>query len=270
MMSSLTTARAVLMGALLAAAGLGAPARAQAPGDGSEMVLVPEGRFSMGSPGKAVDEDGAERPVHEVSLPAFSVDKYEVTTAQYARFLNAVKRTADEAGRAYIGLNEYLPLEQGDGQWRPRKGVEKHPMLNVTWHGANAYARWAGKRLPTEAEWERAARGTDGRKFPWGSDMDRGKFRLGCDAMLPVGSHPAGVSPTGCLDMAGNAWEWTSSLFKPYPYDLADGREDANAAGRRVARGGSWEGEPHIAHCAYRFRPEPDFCHRYLGFRCAK
>ncbi len=234
------------------------------------MVLVSAGPFTMGSPGKALDEDAAERPVHQVDLPAFLIDKCEVTTAQYAEFLNAVKRTADVAGRPYVGLDEYLSLEQIGGQWRPKKGMEKYPMGNVTWYGAAAYARWAGKRLPTEAEWEKAARGTDGRKFPWGNTMDFARFRLGVDRFSPVGSVAEGASPYGCLNMADNVWEWTSSVFKPYPYNAADGREDPQSSERRVARGGSFAGEPEIAHAAYRFRPEPGFHHRYLGFRCAK
>jgi len=256
----------MLVGCLCTAVALGGD-KADA---GGEMVLVPAGPFTMGSPGKALDEDAAERPVHRVTLAAFAIDKCEVTTAQYAKFLNAVKRTEDEAGHPYIGIDEYLPLEQTGGQWRPKKGVEKFPMGNVTWYGATAYARWAGKRLPTEAEWEKAARGTDGRKFPWGDTMDFARFRLGIDRLSPVGSLANGASPYGCLNMADNVWEWTSSVFKPYPYNSADVREDPESTQRRVARGGSFAGEPEIAHAAYRFRPEPTFHHRYLGFRCAK
>jgi len=100
--------------------------------------------------------------------------------------------------------------------------------------------------------------------------MDYAKLRFGQDSIGPVGGLPAGASPYGCLDMAGNAWEWTSSVFKPYPYVATDGREDPNSTERRVARGGSWTGEPHIATTTYRFRPEPTFAHAYLGFRCAK
>jgi iron(II)-dependent oxidoreductase len=236
----------------------------------ADMILIPAGEFTMGSEGKALDEDAAERPVHAVSLPAFLIDKTEVTTTQYAQFLNETKRTKDDAGQAFLGLPQYLPLEHADGQWQPRAGKEQWPMTNVTWYGATAYARWAGKRLPTEAEWEKAARGTDGRKYPWGPAMDYGKLRFGQDSIGPVGTLPVGASPCGCLDMAGNAWEWTGSVFRPYPYVATNGREDPSSAERRVARGGSWTGEPHIATTTYRFRPEPTFAHGYLGFRCAK
>ncbi|MGO8746563.1 MAG: formylglycine-generating enzyme family protein [Thermoguttaceae bacterium] len=234
------------------------------------MVLVSAGPFTMGSPGTALDEDAAERPVHQVNLPAFYIDKCEVTTAQFAAFLNAVQRTRDEAGREYVGIDEHLPLERAGGQWRAKKSMERFPMGNVTWYGATAYARWAGKRLPTEAEWEKAARGTDGRKFPWGNTLDFSRFRLGIDRLAPVGSPAKDESPYGCANMADNVWEWTSSRFQPYPYNPTDGREDPQAAGRRVARGGSFSGEPEIAHAAYRFHPEPDFRHYYVGFRCAR
>ena len=240
------------------------------PGDGAEMILIPAGEFTMGSDGKAIDEDKAEAPVHKVTLPAYQIDKCEVTTAQYCRFLNAAKTTADAAGHNYLGMPQHLTIEQANGEWRPKKGCEKFPMADVTWYGATAYAQWAGKRLPTEAEWEKAARGTDGRKFPWGNTLEYSRLRFGQDKIGPVGGFPSGASPYGCLDMSGNVWEWTSSLFKPYPYVATDGREAADSAERRVARGGSWEGEPHIAHSAYRFRPFPEFAHTYLGFRCAK
>jgi len=239
--------------------------------DGAEMALVPAGEFTMGGPGKAVDEDRAEAPEHKLTLPAFLIDKTEVTTTLYCRFLSEAGQTQDAQGHAFFGMVKYLPIQQAGGQWQPVAGREKFPMTNVTWHGAMAYAKWAGKRLPTEAEWEKAARGTEGRKFPWGADLNTGLMRFGQDSLGPVGERPAGASVYGCLDMAGNAWEWTSSLFKPYPYVAGDGREDpANTAERRVARGGSWTGEPWIATTTYRFRPYPEDAYYFLGFRCAK
>jgi iron(II)-dependent oxidoreductase len=238
--------------------------------DGAEMVLVPAGPFTMGGEGKGIDEDRAEASAHEVNLPAFYIGKTEVTTTQYAVFLNALGKLTDAGGRPLVWEGPYFQLERKDGQWQPKPGLEQHPMVSVTWYGASAYAQWAGKRLPTEAEWEKAARGTDGRRFPWGGDFDTNRFWLGQDQMHPVGTKPTGASPCGALDMAGNAWEWTSSAFRPYPYDPQDGREDPEAPGRRVARGGSWVGEPYIATATYRFRPEAGFAHNYLGFRCAK
>jgi len=237
-------------------------------GDG--MVLVPAGAFTMGSDGKAIDEDASERPVHTVNLPAFRIDRNEVTTAEFCRFLNTAKTTQDAQGHAFLGPEPYRPIALVAGQWVPIPGREAFPVTAVTWYGAAAYAAWAGKRLPTEAEWEKAARGSDGRKFPWGASMDYGRMRFGQDSIGPVGTKPEGASPYGCLDMAGNVWEWTSSAFRPYPYVAGDGREDPALSERRVARGGSWTGEPHIAHAAYRFRPFPDFAHAYLGFRCVR
>lgn len=239
--------------------------------DGAEMALVPAGEFTMGGAGKGIDEDIAEAPEHKLTLPAFLIDKTEVTTALYCRFLNEAGQTQDTQGHGFFGLAKHMPVEQVGGQWQPVKGREKFPMTNVTWYGATAYAQWAGKRLPTEAEWEKAARGTDGRKFVWGADFDAGMMRFGQDNIGPVGERPKGASVYGCLDMAGNVWEWTSSQFKPYPYAAADGREDpTNTTQRRVARGGSFTGEPYIATTTYRFRPLPEDAYYFLGFRCAK
>lgn len=241
---------------------------AQSVPDG--MVLVPAGAFQMGSAGKGLDEDASERPIHEVQVASFYIDVKEVTTDAYAAFLNAAGTLTDGNGHDYLGMPDNNLIESADGGWRPRKGRENFPMVNVTWYGAMAYARWAGKRLPTEAEWEKAARGTDGRRYPWGEGADMSRLRFGQDNLGPVGGYPSGASPYGCLDMVGSVWEWTDSLFRPYPYVADDGREDSSVSERRVARGGSWTGEPHILTVTYRFRPEPGFAHRYLGFRCAK
>lgn len=244
---------------------------AHAANDDVQMMPVPAGEFTMGGQGKAIDEDAQERPEAKLTLPDFAIDKTEVTTTQYCKFLNTLTSPKDEAGHALLGTPKYLSIAEINGRWQPLPGREMWPMGNVTWYGATAYAKWAGKRLPTEAEFEKAARGTDGRKFPWGADFDPGKMRFGQDNMGPVGAYPAGASPCGALDMAGSVWEWTSSVFKPYPYVATDGREDpANATDRRVARGGSFTGEPYIATTTYRFRPYPTDAYPFLGFRCAK
>ncbi|MEI6500207.1 MAG: SUMF1/EgtB/PvdO family nonheme iron enzyme [Armatimonadota bacterium] len=246
-------------------------APAMAANDDVEMVPVPAGEFTMGGQGKAIDEDAMERPEAKLTLPDFAIDKTEVTTTQFCEFLNTVVAIKDEAGHALLGTPQYLSIEEVNGHWQPKGGRERWPMGNVTWYGAAAYAKWAGKRLPTEAEFEKAARGADGRKFPWGADFDAAKLRFGQDNLGPVGGYPAGASPCGALDMAGSVWEWTSSVFKPYPYVADDGREDpANATDRRVARGGSFTGEPYLATTTYRFRPYPWEAYPFLGFRCVK
>ena len=253
-------------------AGVALVALAADNGPNPGMVLVPAAQFKMGSTGKAIDEDPAEAPIHDQSVAAFYLDVNEVTGAQYAAFLNATKQTKDATGHPLLGEGEYQPLVLANGTWTPKPGWDKRPMVDVTWWGAQAFAAWAGKRLPTEAEWELAARGTDGRKFPWGNTMDFSRFRLGADNMEPVGSHPTGVSPSGCQDMSGNAWEWTSSLFAFYPYSATDGREDPTATGFRSVRGGSWNifgGSGGNIRIDTRYKLDPVYFGAYVGFRCA-
>jgi formylglycine-generating enzyme required for sulfatase activity len=181
----------------------------------------------------------------------------EVTNAQFAQF-------AQGSG--------YKPL----GNWRAEftTGKDQHPVVNVTWHDAVAYCRWADKRLATEAEWEYAARGTDGRKYPWANAWEAGRARFsgnnGGERTTPVGSYPSGASPFGVLDLAGNVWEWVSSLYWPYPYSATDGRENLTASGRRVMRGGSWNGSPKSLRSADRGGINPSFRGNGLGFRCAQ
>ncbi len=151
-------------------------------------------------------------------------------------------------------------------------------MTDVSWEDARHFCRWLSNlmatpyRLPTEAEWEYAARGSDGRRFPWGNEWDptRANTRDGGPGIVtPVGSYPSGASPWGCLDMAGNVWEWTASLDAPYPYRSDDGREDPNAPGRRILRGGSFANPHGFARCACRFRLAPTVRNEFLGFRLA-
>jgi formylglycine-generating enzyme required for sulfatase activity len=243
-------------------------------GDLVGMVLVPAGEFRMGS--DAPDAYGDEKPPHTVYLDAYCIDRTPVTNAEFSAFVQA---------------SGYKPQ-----YWEP--GPDDHPAVLVTWYDAQAYARWAGKALPTEAEWEKAARGTDGRRYSWGNDFDPSRCntaeRTGVRALprslwsrlfrrkgelalrpvasrgtTPVGAYsPAGDSPYGVADMAGNVWEWTSSLFEEYPYQSDDGREDPEASGRRVLRGGSWDDVAGFARCSCRLNGVPAHYGVDFGFRC--
>jgi formylglycine-generating enzyme required for sulfatase activity len=219
--------------AALAVAGLGrtvpAPRAAERPPAPPGMVWVPGGVFWMGSDEADADEDA--RPRRRVSVGPFFISRYEVTNAEFQRFKPS----------------HHFP-----------RGQERYPVTGVTWAEADAYARWAGGRLPTEAEWEKAARGTDGRRYPWGDTFDparanvrparqglqagtphpvprpKGAFCIvgGRRGLRPVGSYPSGASPYGALDMAGNAWEWVDGFYNGDP-------------DRRVIRGGAHGyGEP--------------------------
>ncbi|HSB70803.1 MAG TPA: SUMF1/EgtB/PvdO family nonheme iron enzyme [Candidatus Methylomirabilis sp.] len=221
--------------------------------DGAEMVLVPAGEFWMGSDDN--DADYSERPRHQVALSAFYIDKFPVTNTRFKRFVGATGH-------------------RGPQIWfTPRINKPDQPVVRVSWEDAQAYCRWAGKRLPTEAEWEKAARGTDGRRYPWGDKWDPTRANSndgGPGKPTPVGSYPNGASPSGALDMAGNVWEWTSSLYHAYPYRADDGREDPSSREPRVGRGGSWFNLPWLLRVSYRLINPPTNRYYNLGFRCAQ
>lgn len=216
------------------------------------MVYVEAGRFTMGS----LDGEKDETPPHTVNLPAFYIDKYEVTHELYARFITA---TAHKP-----------PVDWPEGRMPPK--LARHPVVNVTWNDANAYAQWAGKRLPTEAEWEKAARGIDGRTYPWGNAATGKRAASGADGKErthPVGSFPDDVSPCGAFDLAGNVWEWTADWYDAYPgngeLEIAFGRK------YRVIRGGGaidYYGAISTRRCADRARSVPYATYDGLGFRC--
>lgn len=264
------------------------------------MIEIPAGTYTIG------DDEGPadQRPEHTVSLTAFRIDRTEVTNAAFAEYLNAlnVELAGDFAagritrsavrGEAYDllresgeGSNLYPIIALDDaqaligaqgGRFLPKAGYEDHPVTETTWAGALAYCRWRGGRLPTEAEWEAAARGADMRPYPWGSEppSDRLAFTSGRTGVTaPVGSRPDGASPLGVLDMSGSLAEWTSSLKRPYPYDPADGREDTGAPGERVTRGGDYvyDTDARVLTATHRdgFSNAPDRGHRHIGFRCA-
>jgi formylglycine-generating enzyme required for sulfatase activity len=197
--------------------------------DGMVMVNVPEGSFLMGSTSDDSYADADEFPQHKVYLNEFWIDRTEVTNAMFASFLNE-EGNQSEGEETWLDVGgENVRIEKVSGEWRAVSGYVDHPVVGVTWYGARAYCGWAGRRLPSEAEWEKAARGTDGGMYPWGDDFDSslanvddkkvGEFYtmtcspLGCDGYdrtAPVGSFPGGASPYGALDMAGNVWEWVA------------------------------------------------------------
>ncbi len=237
----------------------------------SGMALIPAGPFIMGRDGGPTDES----PAHRVSLPSFRIDKTLVTAADYAKFIQ-VKGPSGPNGEMYLDV--YDPdtlIHQRNGVWLPDKGFENYPAGELSWYGAVAYCKWRGKRLPSEAEWEKAARGTDGRLYPWGNETPRsdlaffGGYR---GETVPVGRFPKGASPYGVLDMAGQVWEWTTSIALSYPYDPKDGRENLSSFEARVARGGSSSSSAEGLTTSSREMVSPmraSSGHAYYGFRCA-
>jgi formylglycine-generating enzyme required for sulfatase activity len=219
------------------------------PTDCMVYAYVPAGEFEMG-PDERLQNVG---PADTVTISDFWIAQTEVTNAQYARCVeaNGCKRPA------------------GDRFDDPN--YANHPVAHVTWLQANDYARWAGGRLPTEAEWERAACGDGTRTYPWG-DEEASETLLnyngtGIFDTVEVGSYPAGASPYGVLDMAGNVQEWTSSLDEPYPYEGDDGREELDASGNRITRGGTFVYDEYTARCTTRLSDDPELQDTYLGFR---
>jgi len=212
------------------------------------MMLVPEGSVTLGSD----QPDDTDRPLHRVEVKAFYIDKYEVTNDDYKQFCDATAHTAPPywAGKTFP------------------KGLEKHPVAQVSWGDAVAYARWAGKRLPTEAEWERAAKGPNSYRYAYGNSFDAQKANSGTQKTSAVGSYAA--NEFGLFDMTGNVSEWTSSVYSPYPYSASDGREDPKAAGARTVRGGNHSSSAQAARCLVRQKELPDHGSPLLGFRCAR
>jgi formylglycine-generating enzyme required for sulfatase activity len=197
------------------------------------MILIPAGWFIMGS-----NDRDDEKPVHRVWLPEYRIGKYPVTNIEFARFVEATGylTDAEQRGAEYTWRH---PLGKGSQIHKQRD----RPVAYLTWHDAMTYASAVGKRLPTEAEWEKAARGSDGRRYSWGERRDQNRANLWKGRRLdatPVWLYPDGASPYGVMDLIGNVPEWCSSLYRPYPYNAADGRENLEVEGLRVARGGSW------------------------------
>lgn len=238
------------------------------------MITIPAGKFWMGTDRERSDE--IDRPRHAVSLPAYRIDKYPVTNVQYARFVAATKHRP--------------PLHWENGKIPP--GLELHPVTMVSWYDAASYAEWAGKRLPTEQEWEKAARGDQGNRWPWGEHMDNKRL----NTYYNIGSTTSvlhfinGASPYGVMDMAGNVSEWTADDFGPYPgsdapaevfkgkVGVASTTEDQAMkvvdlmtvdAKYKVMRGGSWKSDPFSTATYHRNYSLPNYASDFFGFRCA-
>ena len=234
----------------------------------NDMVLIPAGEFIMGNNGRSRAEgegDLDERPAHKVYLDPFYIDKYEVTNAEYKGFVDAT--------------GHRVPVKWKNGTYPPDRG--NHPVAFVSWTDAYAYCQWAGKRLPSEEEWEKAARGTDGRHFPWGNEFDPMKantpqYWLNIrkeGGTMPVGSFEKGKSPYGLYDMSGNVYEWTENWYKPYPGNRFPNVHYGEK--NKVMKGGSWYdclsygcGLSSPVYNRTRFAPE--IRNNNTGFRCAK
>jgi formylglycine-generating enzyme required for sulfatase activity/predicted Ser/Thr protein kinase len=232
--------------------------------DNSVLVHVPAGNFYMGSrDSDDANADGDEKPMHPVYLDEFWIDQYEVTNADFAQFVEAT------------GYQTDAEKEEHSKNWRDAaEGKDNHPVVYVSWNDAVAYCEWLGKRLPTEAEWEKAARGTDGRIWPWGNDWDEDKVNskdAGPGRTKAVGSYPDGASPYGCMDMAGNAWEWAADRYQGDYYQAAPGNnpQGPDQGVSRVVRGGSWALPQGLTRCTGRFEFIPWVRRDDLGFRCA-
>jgi len=240
-----------------------------------------------------------ETPQRSVYLDTFYIDKYPVTNRQFQKFVEATGYITD-AEKDKIGLvvrwagdyeGEVVTQEDGSVSWRHPGGkgsgiakIMDHPVVQVSWNDALAYCRWAGKRLPTEAEWEKAARGTDGRLFPWGNEAPdaKGKYRANYgkdrgkadkfEYTSPVGSFPLGASPYGVMDMSGNVWEWVADWYDENYYQISPAKnpQGPESGMGRVLRGGSWGNRPESIRTATRFRSEPSSGISYIGFRCAR
>ena len=241
-----------------------------------DMFLIPEGKFQMGSNAGNFDE----RPVHTVYLDVFYMDAYEVTNAQYKKFVDANPQWGKDQIPSIYHDGNYLKHWAGNNY---PSGKGNHPVAYVSWYGAMAYAKWAGKRLPTEAEWEKAARGgLVGKKYPWGDSINSSKAVYDVGGTTDVGTYPP--NNYRLYDMAGNVWEWCLDEYHEDYYKISSLRNPiagansikditsnfTNIKDKRALRGGSWTSNPMSLRVADRRGNSPTFTNPYFGFRCAK
>jgi len=240
-------------------------------GSSKAMVFVPEGVFTMGSNNGADDE----KPAHTRSVKSFFIDVLPITNAEFAEFLNSQGLRNQQGENFYDDDDNDARIHLRHLKWQADDGFAMHPVNEVSWVGARDYCYWLKKRLPTEEEWEKSARGTDERKYPWGNtkpDNKKALYGAVFNSSAPVDAFPEGASPYGVLDMAGNQWEWVSSAYKPYPYRSDDGRENQNPGPVRSTRGGGHDSSDEEITTTQRGRNlsrNPQAGHHNIGFRCA-
>jgi formylglycine-generating enzyme required for sulfatase activity len=236
---------------LLALALTGAGFRASA----ADQVAVPAGAFTMGRDDGPADE----RPAHSVTLPDFRIDRLPVTNRRFAGFLNAAGPLTARGEHRYDSDDADARIHRVNGVWQADAGYAEHPVVEVSWAGARDFCQWSGARLPTEAEWEKAARGSDGHYFPWGNTFDPNRLNSadrGPFDTTPVGRFATGASSYGMLDAAGQVFEWTAST-------------DGN--GNAVVKGGSWDDKGcGVCRLAARHGRPPSLKHILIGFRLVR
>ena len=237
--------------------------------DGAPTVLVPAGLFPMGVPPGDRDGGRDEYPRHEVFLDSFLIDQFEVTNGRYLEFVKSTGHRVPQNP-----TNPTRNLWQGD---TITESLAERPVINVDWFDADAYCKWAGKRLPTEAEWEKAAKGTSDRRFVWGNVEPTAKHLnynqrwIGEKTLMPVGSYEAGKSPYGAYDMAGNVWEWVNDWYDARYYEKSPERnpKGPETGLKKVIRGAGWQNETPTVRIFTRVESDPTMRNESTGFRCA-
>lgn len=240
-----------------------------AANDGAPMIVVPAGSFPMGVPDGDRDGGRDEYPRHEVFVDTFAIDKFEVTNSRYLAFVRSTGHRVPQNPK-----NPARNLWDGDSI---SDSLVDRPVINVDWYDAAAYCKWAGKRLPTEAEWEKAAKGTSDRRFPWGNVEPTAKHLnynqrwIGEKTLMPVGSYEAGKSPFGVYDMAGNVWEWVNDWYDAQYYEKSPQKnpQGPEAGVKKVIRGAGWQNETPTIRIFTRVESDPTVRNESTGFRCA-